>query len=929
MSRCSVLFRDMDKQETTEKSSFDRLVAINRAITTSLDFSEVLRLIVLNAAELFSAQTSFLLLADEDGTLRVRASHGLHSSKLRDFAGSMGESVIDDLRRLLKSDSSSTLVTVPVVVDGSISGFLSVVREIQLSAEERWQLSALGDQAAIALNNARLHELSTGEALRQRDETLEKLRASNRKINAILDSITDLYYHLDGDWRFTEINRRAAALFGKAKEELIGRVIWDVLPSAMGSAFETHLQKALSGRETQHFEAAQLAPGAWFDVHAYPSRTGLFVYLRDITERKQAEIATHRLAAIVESSDDAIISKNLDGIITSWNRAAERIFGYEAEEIIGQPVTLLIPPHRLDEEPAILERIRQGKRIEHYETVRRRKDGTLIDISLTVSPVKDDQGKTIGASKIAYDVTDRKRAEEEIRFQAYLLNAVEQAVVATDMDGKILYLNSFAESLFGWSSAEACGSSVIDIISSESLREEAAKILARLQRGDSWSGEFLVKRKDGSVFPAMVTDSPIFNAKGELIGIVGVSVDISERKRIEEEQARLHASEREARAQAERANALKDEFLATLSHELRNPLNVMLGYSEVLLRNEEVKQSPALRHSIEVLRRNVLHQSVLVRDILDLSRLHTGKLSLNRETVSFTTVIINAVESVRAEAAAKDIELKVDVVEGVLFIEGDPIRLEQVVWNLLNNAIKFTSPGGTVGITLASDGQDAVLVIKDSGEGIDPAFLPAVFEMFRQGDARSNRKHGGMGIGLALVRQLVELHGGSVTAASEGAGKGAEFEIRIPLSSETRKDVKRIPWAITDALLRMRILVVDDSEDNVEMLRHVLEIEGATVTTATSGAEALRISAEREFDLIVSDISMPEMDGFEFLRRLRAIPMQRDVPALALTGLGRAEDVDRAEAAGFFSHVTKPLDVTRLVQILRDVRPITQVKARA
>ncbi|HSF22726.1 MAG TPA: ATP-binding protein, partial [Blastocatellia bacterium] len=473
--------------------------------------------------------------------------------------------------------------------------------------------------------------------------------------------------------------------------------------------------------------------------------------------------------------------------------------------------------------------------------------------------------------------------------------------------------------LFGSSCAEAIGSSVLDIIATDSSREDAAKILSRLSRGESWSGEFLVKRKDGSEFPAMVTDSPILNARGELTGVVGVSVDISERKRAEEEKTRLHESERGARAEAERANALKDEFLATLSHELRNPLNVMLGYSEVLLRNEEVKRSASLRHPIEVLRRSVLNQSALVRDILDLSRLHTGKLSLNRETVSFRTVIIDAVETVRTEAAAKNINLDVELVEGVLFVLGDPLRLEQVVWNLLNNAVKFTEPGGNVRITLTSEGEDAVIRVKDSGEGIDPLFLPDVFDMFRQADASRNRKHGGMGIGLALVRQLVELHGGSVAAASEGTGKGAEFFVRIPLSRETRLPVTSAPKEIGSALSGLRILVVDDSEDNVEMLRYLLKTEGATVTTATSGAEALGIACKQEFDVIVSDISMPEMDGFEFLSKLRSIPMQRHVPAVALTGLGRPEDVERAERVGFLSHVTKPLDAVNLVKTLRDI----------
>ena len=353
----------MVRKEPTEKSSFDRLAAINRAITTSLNFNEVLRLIVINAAELFSAQTSLLVLAEEDGRLRVRAAQGSGAPKVQDFSGDIGESIMKDLCRLLDLDSMKDLVTVPVVVNGSVIGFLSIVRETELGPEEHWQLSALGDQAAIALNNARLHELETGEAFRQRDMTLKALRESNRKISGILESITDLFYHLDHEFRFTEINRRATEVFNKSPEDLIGRVIWDVFPDAIGSPLQAHLMKAMSERVVLRFEEdAVLVPGVWFEVHAHPSLNGLFVYLRDITSRKQTEVVTSRLAAIVESSDDAIVSKNLNGIITSWNYAAVRIFGYEAEEVIGKPITILIPPERVDEEPAILARIRAVSR---------------------------------------------------------------------------------------------------------------------------------------------------------------------------------------------------------------------------------------------------------------------------------------------------------------------------------------------------------------------------------------------------------------------------------------------------------------------------------------------------------------------------------------------------------------------------------------
>lgn len=785
----------MGNNENTVKSSFDRLAAINRSITTSLDFSEALRLIVVNAAELFSADASLLLLAEDDGVLRVRAAHGLKNASIPAFSGPMEESVIRNLSRHLNLAPPKELVTVPIVADGSLNGFLAIVRDSQLTTEEHWQLSALADQAAIALNNARLHEFQTGEAMRQRNETLAALRESHRKINAILESITDLYYQLDSEWRFVDVNKRVEELFGKGFEELVGKVIWEVYPGAVDSDLYPQFHKAVEQRIPVHFElASKIVEGVWFEAHAYPTKTGLSVYLRDITERK--------------------------------------------------------------------------------------------------------------------------RSDQEIVFQAHLLSAVEQAVIATDLDGTIVYWNSFAESLYGWSATEAVGSNILEITPADTQREQAQEILSRLKQGRSWSGEFLVRRKDGYVFPVMVTDSPILDEQGKLFGMVGVSVDISERKRAEEERERLHESEREARAEAEKANRLKDEFLATLSHELRNPLNVILGYAEVLLRSEEARSSQFVKRAAEVLKRNALAQSRLVRDLLDLSRLHIGKLSLNLEEVSLMTIINNAVETVSGDVAAKQIELKVEGFEEVIFVKADPLRLEQIIWNLLNNAVKFTPAGGTITIRVGSEKGQAILTVEDTGQGIAPEFLPHVFEMFRQADASSSRPHSGMGIGLALVRQLIDLHGGTVSAASV-LGQGAKFTIQLPVSSETEKSLRVSGPLEAGALSQMRILVVDDSADTVDMLRRLFEMDGAFVDTARSGAAALEIARDKNFDVVLSDISMPGMDGFEFVGKLRQIARQKEVPVLALTGFGRAEDVLRATAQGFLSHVTKPIDVNSLVEILR------------
>ena len=391
-----------------------------------------------------------------------------------------------------------------------------------------------------------------------------------------------------------------------------------------------------------------------------------------------------------------------------------------------------------------------------------------------------------------------------------------------------------------------------------------------------------------------------------------------EKLRAETERERLLRSEQEARDAAERANQLKDEFLATLSHELRNPLNVILGYSELLLRMPDIQQSPRLVQMGDALRRNAQSQSQLINDLLDLSRLQRGKVSLNQETVSLAAIIDNAVETVRSDAATKGVTIHLHSSDQLLLVDGDRLRLQQIAWNLLNNAVKFTPAGGRIEISLGSDSDSAVLVVSDTGQGIDPSFLPHVFEMFRQADGSNRRRHGGLGIGLALVRQLVQLHGGTISAQSDGPGKGARFTVGLPLLRETASPVVASPGTLElDVLSQTNFLILDDSEDTIRMLQELLKTGGANVMTASNGAEALRLARENEFDVILSDISMPEMDGFEFLQRLRKIDGRQDVPVIAITGFGRNDDIARVRAAGFYSHLIKPLNLQALTEVLQ------------
>ena len=436
-----------------------------------------------------------------------------------------------------------------------------------------------------------------------------------------------------------------------------------------------------------------------------------------------------------------------------------------------------------------------------------------------------------------------------------------------------------------------------------------------------------------------VQSLPLLTSSGKILGVISThfsephrpseqelrlmdllarqTADYLERRRVEEEREQLLAREHELRQTAEDANRLKDEFLAIMSHELRNPLNVILGYAELLLRMEEIKESPNLHRMADAVKRNAVAQSKLIRDLLDLSRLRSGKLELNRETVSPIASVENAIETVRIDADAKEIEIVVIASDDVMFVQADPVRLEQIIWNLLNNSVKFTPRGGRITVRLEEDIDEIVLTVSDTGQGIDTSFLPHIFEIFRQADAGTSRSQSGMGIGLAVVQQLVELHGGSVSADSAGKGKGATFTIRLPRSVNTKMPIAPLTDFAIGSLSGMTVLVVDDSEDTTEMVRHLLEIGGATVHAAMSGREALRIARKQEFDVVLSDISMPGMDGFEFLSKLRQIPGKEDLPAVALTGFGRPEDVQRARNEGFYAHLTKPFDIQTLAKLLQ------------
>jgi PAS domain S-box-containing protein len=480
-----------------------------------------------------------------------------------------------------------------------------------------------------------------------------------------------------------------------------------------------------------------------------------------------------QLAAIVASSDDAIVGKDLEGHITSWNEAAERMFGYTPDEAVGRHITLIIPEDRLGEEAYVIGEVRKGNRIEHYETVRRRKDGTLIDVSLTVSPVLNAAGQVAGVSKIARDVTQTKRLAREAFQLAAIVESSDDAILSKDLNGVIQTWNRGAERMFGYTADEAIGRNITMIIPEERLPEET-EVLTRVRAGLSVEHfETVRKRKDGRPIDISLTVSPIRGAKGEIIGASKIARDITEPLRL--------------RAEAEEASRMKDEFLAVLSHELRTPLNTVLGYARMLKRDDQRMTGPVRDRALDALERNADALSRLVNDILDTSRIVTGKLRLSLETSDVNGVVEDAMETVRPQADAKGIALHAEVAPG-LSVHADRDRLQQVLWNLLSNAIKFTASGGAITVLGGMREEAVVISVQDTGIGISGEHLPYLFQRFWQAHTGVSREFAGLGIGLALARHLVELHGGTIAAESPGVGRGATFTVSLPAA---RKAVAR------------------------------------------------------------------------------------------------------------------------------------------
>ena len=607
-------------------------------------------------------------------------------------------------------------------------------------------------------------------------------------------------------------------------------------------------------------------------------------------------------AAIVESSADAVVATTLDGVITSWNRAAETLFGYSSAEAIHQPIALIVPVERRAQEAAVLHQIGRGASIDHFETVCLTKDGRPIDVSLAVSPIRSPTGEITGAAKVIRNISDRLRAEEARGRLAAIVDSSDDAIVSKTLDGIVTSWNRGAERLFGYSAAEAIGQSILLIVPADRHSEEA-DVLRRIRGGQSVDHfETVRRRKDGTLIEISLTVSPVRDSLGRIIGASKTARDITDQKRVQREiAARL--------LESQRVNRAKDEFLAMLGHELRNPLGAIS--SAVRLLDQFKGPNEAIGRACDVILRQSAHLGRLVDDLLDVGRVVTGKILLDRAAVDLAEVARRTVGTFTAAGKTQAHRLSVETVP--VWVYADSVRFEQVIANLLTNALKYTPVGGAIRVTVGPEGAHAHLQVEDTGIGIAPGLLPHIFDLFVQGERGLDRAQGGLGIGLTLVQRLVELHDGAVEAHSAGPGHGSRFTVRLaavpaPTSAASAKPTSTIATP-------RRVLVIEDNEDSRDMLRQLLENAGHEVHDAGDGPQGVDAALRLEPDVALIDVGLPELDGYEVARRIRS-GTRRDMLLVALTGYGLAEDRERALAAGFDLHLVKPIDFDKLFDVL-------------
>ena len=604
----------------------------------------------------------------------------------------------------------------------------------------------------------------------------------------------------------------------------------------------------------------------------------------------------------------------------------QRITGMERNEVLGKRVVDVFPFLRESENDRRFSAVMEGKEWTAENHPYGPSETGVFESHY--SPLLDEQNKIAGGIAVITDITARKQAEEAAhtayRQLAFHVESSPLAVIEWDSDFRVSRWSASAERLFGWKAEDVIGKHVnewrfvfaddVDAVALVTNRQREGVEVQGVQRNRNYT-------RDGSILFCEWYNSVLHDDRGKLVSVLSLVLDVTARKSAEEERAAALVRERDARRHAEEADRLKDEFLATLSHELRTPLTSILGWAS-MIRNGEVEGTGVPR-AIETIERNARSQARLIDDLLDVSRIITGNLRLDLHPLNLAPIVDAALDALRPTADAKGIRLQTHFEPQECLIKGDTNRLRQVIWNLISNAIKFTQRGGAVNVDLNCV-ESARLTVSDTGEGISPEFLPYVFDRFRQAEASISRKQGGLGLGLAVVRHLVELHGGTVSAESEGVARGSVFTVDLPLAEERRdparaeerrREVERRSRSGVVRLDGLHVLLVEDDDDSRKLLGTMLKRYGARVTSTKSAKEALSVFEGELPDVMISDIGMPDEDGYELIRKLRALPVEKGgrIPAIALTGYASKKDRERALSAGYHQHIAKPIEQADLI----------------
>ncbi|MBF2050160.1 MAG: PAS domain S-box protein [Elainella sp. C42_A2020_010] len=954
------------------------------------------------------------------------------------------------------------------------------------------------------LNQSRRMALQREQTLREVSETAQRdAQIAKERLEGVLSSISDGFYMLDFDWRYIYVNDRYCEMAGMSRQQLLGRTIWELFPDAVGTDFYVQLQRVVAEQTSAQFEYLYTPWQRWYEHRVYPSPDGVTVFIAEVTERKQAEVALaaqeQRYRYIFEAAGVSIWEEDFSAVkaaidqlkaagvkdfrqyftdhpeFVQWavgmvrlrdvNQVSLQLFGaqtkaellnslhqiftpetqtafveellaiaaaethYATETVLqtlqgerlhvwfaitfppaSDPydhvlVSLLDISERKQAEAALRqaeERLRlamqgaqmgtwdvdlttgkaiwsephftmlgyeptprgeateamwserlypddvervsqewQQSRQEHrlyraeYRVIRA-DDQQIAWLAGLGSFVYNSSGEAIRSIGVLFDITERKQAEEAIRLseQRYrtLAHAVAQLMWVNDAKGNVEFYNQRWQEYTGVTDLELGVGLWAEIIHPDDFEATREVRTKAIQTGEAYEVECRLKRADQVYRWHLARVVPLKDEQGQILYWFGTATDIDDRKQAEAERERLLAREQAAREAAEAANRIKDEFLAVVSHELRSPLNPILGWAK-LLRSRQLDEQKTER-ALEVIERNAQMQAQLINDLLDVSRILRGKLSLDTQPVDLVATIQAAMETVRLAAEAKQIQIYTQLDPETGYVAGDAGRLQQVIWNLLTNAVKFTPEGGRVEVWLERDGDrgaesslssppHARITVTDTGKGIPADFLPYVFEQFRQESSSTTRRFGGLGLGLAIVRYLVELHGGTVQADSPGEGQGATFTVKLPLmlhQPTTKSDTK--PSESSLNLQGTRILVVDDDDNTREFLAFLLELHGANVIAAATADEVITTLTQFKPDVLLSDIGMPDVDGYMLMRQIRCLSPEQGgtIPAIALTAYAGEIDYRQAMAAGFQRHIAKPIEPEVLIRAIAELR---------